>query len=176
MAYRQTSWCVFLLIPRFFPQNALAVVCQNLINETKLYFTKHLLIYLMHFSGRASATDRSPFLYYIVCSKFAVSSPKRSSVRFQGHFWSLQLFKFILKCLLMYPMRVRFCSLFYVCLPSISYIFISQKYVLTLKHANCPNPVGRKKAVKIASRFKFAAMHLQMFNTFQSKHDWKPWH
>ena len=58
--------------------------------------------------------------------------------------------------------------LFYVCLPFISYIFISQKYVLTIQYENCPNPAGRKKAVKIVSRFKFAVMHLQMFNTFQT--------
>ena len=77
----------------------------------------------------------------------------------------------------MYPLYVYFCSLFYVCLPFfILYIFISQKYVLTLKYANCPNPAGRKKAVKIVSRFKFAVMHLQMFNIFQNNHDWKPWH
>ena len=79
------------------------------------------------------------------------------------------LFKFVCKCLLMYPMPVCFCSLTYVCLPFISYIFISQKCVSTPKYANCLNPTRRKKAVKIASRVKFVVTHFQMFNTFQSK-------
>ena len=88
----------------------------------------------------------------------------------RGILQSLQaLFKFICKCLLMYPMRVCFCSLIHVCLPSYFMLFHFAEICLTTpKYANCPNPAGRKKAVKIVSRFKFSVMHLPMYNTFEN--------
>ena len=65
-------------------------------------------------------------------------------------------------------MRVCFCSLTYVCLPFISYIFILQKCVSTPKYANCLNPTRRKKAVKIASRVKFAVSISKCLTSFKA--------
>ena len=128
---------------------------KSIINATQPYFTKHLLIYWFTLAaGRALQID-----YHSDSNKCAQNLlfPARNAALCVFKAICRALFKFICKCLLMYPLLVYFCSLFYVCLPFfILYIFISQKYVLTLKYANCPNPVGRKKAVKIVCRYAFA--------------------
>ena len=149
----------------------------NLINVTNPYFTKQPFVYWFTLAaGRAlqigyySDSNRCAQNLLYPARNEAYCVFKATCKDFKA------LFKLICKCLLMCPMRVYFCSLIYVCLPFISYISMSQKYVLTPKYANCPNPAGRRKAVKSVSRFKFAVLHFQMSNTFQYKHNWKPWH
>ena len=90
---------VFQLLTCFLPQNALTVACQNLINATKPYFTEHLFIYWF-----TLAAERALQIGYHSDSnkcaeKFVVSSPKRSSVRFQAEAICKALFKFICTCL-----------------------------------------------------------------------------
>ena len=120
---------------------------------------------MIHFSGRVSATDSYHSDSNMCAQNLLYPARNAAYCVFKATCKDCRaLFKLTCKCLLMCPMRVCFCSLIYVCLPFISYISMSQKYVLTPKYANCPNPAGGK-VFRASSLLLCIFKCLTLFNT-----------